>query len=445
MAGILVAITTSIVGGLITSGIEAGAGWVLKGIEGDTGQSESEALAKELNYIEGAVSGLQKELAKDTKLILKELKVIQQQQLYQAWETRDNDLQDYITKVNVQYSRFLSYAKNPDSTSKADAANLVNEILDSNNGAAVSLAEINTLLKGTGPNKGVLQLYREMTEPIIIDGKLNGYDALNSYYKYFMDASYAQCRALYLLIEAFHYKNNNAVAEEQYDNYRKLALSQELPFISNVQYFLRGEILGGFRPQPYQGVLWTVTIGQIRAEQDFWAQCTWVSGYTPTEARAKAERIFSNSLALKKDETRVVINMVYDTAKGTGSKNLDNVDVILNSASLSSPVDIKPQKIDLIKIPVKKKNDKKYANSSKALTLKRMVYINLPGDSYQMKDMNNESGLLPGAGSQERTIYFQNPKYLDHLLIVNEGSKHTSMDFASYHVQRSETVYSWKF
>lgn len=432
MAGILVAITTSIVGGLITSGIEAGAGWVLKGIEGDTGQSESEALAKELNYIEGAVNGLQKELAKDTALILKELKVIQQQQLYQAWETRDNDLQDYITKINVQYSRFLSYARNPNTTSKADVASLVNEILDSNNGASVSLAEINTLLKGSGPNKGVLQLYREMTEPIIVDGKINGYDALNSYFQYFMDASYAQCRALYLLIEAFHYQNNDGVAEEQYDDYRKLALSQELPFISNVQYFLRGEILGGFVKPP--NALWAVTLGSANALQDFWAQSAYVSGYTPTAVRAKAERIFSNSLALKKDETRIVVNMVYNKYYGTKSPyNLDSVLVPIVSASLMSPTEIQPVKSDVIQIPYENKASVNY--STENLTLKRMVYTNVPGDSYKMKDMNSQSGLAPHGGSGGRTSYFQNPKYLDHLLIVNEGSQHTSMDFACYHQQ----------
>ncbi|OUR97687.1 hypothetical protein A9Q86_15860 [Flavobacteriales bacterium 33_180_T64] len=434
MAGILVAISTSIVAGLITTGLEEGAGWVLKGIEGDTGQSESEALEKELSYIEGAINGLQKELAKDTALILKELKAIQQQQLYQAWETRDNDLQDYITKVNVQYSRFLSYAKNPNSTSKADVANLVNEILDSNSGAAVSLAEINTLLTGSGPNKGVLQLYREMTEPIIIDGKINGYDALNSYFQYFMDASYAQCRALYLLIEAFHYKNNDAVAEEQYDNYQKLALTQEIPFISNVQYFLRGEILGGFvKPQ---GFLWAISLGSINASQDFWAQSGYVSGYSPTEARAKAERIFSNSLALKKNENRIVLNMVYNTGYGTRSPfNLDSVHVPIVSASQTSPSEIQPTKSDLIKIPYQNKASVNF--STEALTLKRMVYTNVPGDSYQMKDMNDQSGLAPQGGSAGRTSYFQNPKYLDHLLIVNEGSKHSSMDFACYHQQTS--------
>ncbi|WP_296384791.1 hypothetical protein [Winogradskyella sp.] len=429
MAGILVAITTSIVGGLITSGLEAGAGWVLKGIEGDTGQSESEALAKELNYIEGAVSGLQKELAKDTALILTELKVIQQQQLYQSWETRDNDLQDYITKINVQYTRFLSYAKNPDTTSKADVANLVTEILDSNSGAEVSLAEINTLLKGSGPNKGVLQLYREMTEPIITDSKIDGYDALNSYFQYFMDASYAQCRALYLLIEAFHYQNNNGVAEEQYDNYRKLALSQELPFISNVQYFLRGAILGGIVKPPHAKRGYT--LGLVNAYQDFWGQSAYVSGYTPTAARAKAERIFSNSLALKNTENRVVINMVYQENYGTLKPYfLDSVHVPIVSASQPS-AEIQPTKSDVIKIPKAVKAFPSY--NTQALNLKRMVYINVPGDSYQMKDMNDQSGLAPKDGSSGRHIYFQHPKYLDYLLIVNEGSKHTSMDFACYH------------
>ncbi len=435
MVGIVAAIGAGIVSSLIASGIEAGAGWVLKGIEGDTGASEAEALGKELSYIENAIDGLRSDLAKDTAEIMNELKVINQEQLYTAWEVRDSDLQKYITAINVQYSRYVSYAKNPTTTKKSDVAQLVTEILDTNSGAAVAMAQISTLLAGSGSDKSVLQLYREMTGPVIVNSTIHGSEAMNSYFQYYINASYAQCRALYLLIEAFHYKNNDALAETQYCDYRALAKAQEMPFISNVQYFLRDSMLGGALTGHQGG--FATTVQYNTSAQDYWAKTYYASGYDPTEARAKAERIFSNSLAMKKGENRIAVNMVYGTGLGDGTRNLNHVTVPLVSASDALGKEFGPARIDMINIPSESKSIAGHPFSTDQLTLKRMVYENLPGDAYIMKDMNGEASLKPQAGSGTKYDYFQAPKYLKHQMIVNEVSKNTSMDFASFHQQRA--------
>lgn len=427
MAGILLGIGVAIVEGMATKVGEEGMGWVLHqiGIGGD----ESNDVGEELGQIEDAINGVKRELKIDTEKILKELKVIEQQQLYQAWETRDTQLQKYITQINVQYSRFLDYAQNPKTTSKSDVENLVQEILDTNSGAAISLAEISTLISGSGADKGVLELYREMTAPIIQDGKIYARQGINSYFQYYMNAAYAECTALYLLIEAFHFQNNRPLAKKQFEAYRKYAYNQENPFISNLQYLMRA---GCTSISLFGGKLFK-SDEKVKSRQDYWAQAYFVSGYDSNTVRAKAERIFCNSLALSKSENRIAINMVYDPWT---PQDVNSVLIPIISASKENPVDILPSREDEFTFPGVDMGNRGGYSGVAELKLRRMIYENVPGDIYRMKDLNNTSGLENQNGSGTKVRYFQDPKYLQNTFIVNTGSRHNSMDFRSFPHQR---------
>ena len=157
MVGILAAVGTAVVTGLVSGAASevggSAAGWVLGEIFGSPDTSQADAikdLGDQLDSIASAVDALTIQLADDMKLIEKELQAIKQGQLYINWEIRDNDLQQYISRLNVQYKTFLTYAANPESTSQQEVTNLVEEILDTNQGAKVVIAEINALLVGGG-------------------------------------------------------------------------------------------------------------------------------------------------------------------------------------------------------------------------------------------------------------------------------------------------------
>ena len=409
MAGIIV----GIMGSLLATGIEKGAEGILGEIEKGLGKK---TIGDELDSIQNAVAGLQVDLARDTAEILKQLKIIKQQELYIAWEVRDTLLQKFLSQLSVQYSRLVLYGCNPKSTTKNEAAELAKEILNSNDGAEVSLNNINSLVTGSGSDKGVLELFREMTVPLVESGAMKFQDAINAYFQYYMNIAYAQCNAIYLLVEAFNFqKSNNPKAQEMFVEYRKLAYSQEIPFISNLNYFLKaGSVHNDEHTSP--------TISNNLALQDYLGQGLFDLGYIPTASRAKAERIFSNTLGLRKKETRIVVNMIVNTSV---FKEALDMDTPIVSASKDIPVPVSPDKEDIFTLS---------SSPVGAISIRRMVFNNVTGDSYRLQDMNGQEGYLPWSGSHSggKTLYFMDPKYLNHLLIVNEGSKHTSMDFQCY-------------
>lgn len=444
MAGILLAVGTAVATGLAsgiakTVGGEA-AGWVLSEIFGSPDNKEADeikALGKELDSVEAAVKAVSVQISKDTAEILEELKVINQQQLYTAWEVRDNDLQQYITRLNVQYTRFLQYAAAPKTTSRQDVDNLVSEILDTNNGAGVVMAEIKTLMVGSGRDKGVLALWSQMVEPLIADGTMDHVDALNAYLSYYITAAYAQQRALYLLVEAYHKQNNDPVAEQQRVQYRQFVRAQELPFLGNIERMLRAELKGG-EVRESSGI--GHTYGYITALQEYSACGFYRIGYNPTQVRNRAERILANSLCLGPDESRVVVWMIYPplTPYPHYGKNLDfnTVDVPIVEASNPHGEGIRPSYADVLETHGGKMSYDWYNSPH---SFKRMVYENVTPGSYVMKDLNGRNGLDPVNGSNQETDYFQAPIYLGHQLIVNEVAKIAFMDFGVYVDRRALT------
>ncbi len=450
MVGILASVGTAVVTGLasgVASKISGEAtGWVLDEIFGDPNDEQAQAIEKlgmQLTQVADAVAAMDRELKTDMKMIQAELKAIEQEQLYIAWEIRDNDLQNYITQINVQYNRFIEYAGNPQTTSQQEVTNLVEEILNTNNGAAVVMAQINTLLTGSGSNKSVLQLYTEMIAPLIMDGKQSCYSALDGYFNYYVNAAYAQQRALYLLVEAYHQQNNDPVAQEQRISYQNFVKSQEIPFVSSIDMMLRQELKGGIRQtSDYR----SFSLDYCKGLQDYSGQAFYSGHYNPTPARAKAERILTNSLCLKSTDNRLVVWMIYPTLSDCyphyPQKDFDGLDVLVSVAGNPSAHGISPDYSDIVAIVADDNPGYDYYN--KQHKFKRMVYQNLPGGSYVLKDMNNTQGLDPVDGSNQQINYFEAPKYLAYQMILNTTVQGNFMDFSVY-ADRRNAVYGYSY
>jgi len=452
MVGILAAVGTAVVTGLVSGAASevggSAAGWVLGEIFGSPDTSQADAikdLGDQLDSIASAVDALTIQLADDMKLIEKELQAIKQGQLYVNWEIRDNDLQQYISRLNVQYKTFLTYAANPDSTSQQEVTNLVEEILDTNQGAKVVIAEINALLVGGGASssKGVLQLWSEMTEPLIKSGKMSCYAALETYFQYYVASAYAQQRALYLVIEAYHQSGNDPAAQEARRTYQDYVKSQEIPFVQNIDAMLRMQLAGGVHKTTSNKLY---NFDYIKALQEYSSGALWAGAYTPSMSRARAERIITNSMCRAEGENRLVIWMTYPPLIHGGHyvpKSIDfnnvsvEVQVTGNDASTSYP----PAYINDIVTKPGPGLFKPPNYFEQAHLARRMVFEDLPGGSYVMKDRNGQDGFDPISGSNTDKRYFQDPKYLSHQMILNATVRGAFLDFGVY-ADSTKTVFT---
>lgn len=72
---------------------------------------------------------------------------------------------------------------------------------------------------------------------------------------------------------------------------------------------------------------------------------------------------------------------------------------------------------------------------------RRMVFEDLPGGSYVMKDRNGQDGFDPISGSNTDKRYFQDPKYLSHQMILNATVRGAFLDFGVY-ADSTKTVFT---
>jgi len=415
--GILSSFGISIVKGM---GSEVGgevAGWALSKIFGDSGTPKSDPevlnsikdLSSQLSGVADSVKFLNTQINDDMNEIEKELQAIQQEQLYISWETRDKDLQKYITQQNIQYQRYLDYTKTPKETSQMNIQEIVTQILDTNNGAEQMMGQINTLLVGSGKDKGVLQLFSEMMEPLILNGTVSCYRALDSYFNYYRSAAYAQQQSLYLLIEAFHQRGDDSEVENEHKKYQENVKSQEIPFLSRIEYMLLEQIKYG-ASEP------SISFDNYSAAQDYQAQGYFFSYYKPTPVRAEAEKILADSLCLKDDENRIVVWMIYPTLAGDGSiwvgghsRNFDPTDYEIGLQPIGNQdmAAISPGYVNQVSIINNPNKNLPPESISASHMFKRMVYSDLAPGNYSLQDLNGKPGLEPADGSIQKSIYFQ--------------------------------------
>ena len=219
--------------------------WGLSSTNIFNGTGDLAAIAKlgdQLNQIEGMIQELLKELSEDFATIERQLADIKQEQLYTAWELRDNSAQEKITNINTQYNTYVEFAQNPKTTSKSSIAQLTTDILDTNAGAANNRQQLNMMVTGSGEDKGLLQLWQEMVAPLIAADKMTFYDAIDNYMDYYATIVYAQMRATVLLVEAYNHKKNPPLAKQNWEDYRKLVDQQELCFLTYVDVFAASEL-----------------------------------------------------------------------------------------------------------------------------------------------------------------------------------------------------------
>ena len=134
------------------------AGYVLAEIFGTEGPTNQEmldainALGQELTGIEDTLAEIQADLDENFAEIEQMLTKIDQQARYIAWQQVNDEVVNYVSQTQTQYSTYVEYAVAAATTSKQEVRSLVQQIQDTNVGAKVSLYGINSfVLAATRP------------------------------------------------------------------------------------------------------------------------------------------------------------------------------------------------------------------------------------------------------------------------------------------------------
>jgi hypothetical protein len=400
-------------------------GYVLDQIFSGGGDTAAiQQLGQQLNQIEGMIKQLLKELEDDFATIEKQLAELKQLELYTAWEVRDTFAQEKITNINAQYTTYVEFAQNPRDVDKSSIEQLTTNILDTNVGAAVNRLQLNSLLAGSGQDKGLLQLWQEMVAPLIAANKMTFYDAARNYMDYYATIVYAEMRATVLLVEAYNHKNETILAKQNWEDYRQFVAQQETYFVMYFDVFAASELTKWHTFSPKRDAMNQVTFAALDARQSYYAGSSF--GWNqPTTLHQQAETLLAYAQSMGPDERRIVVWMVYpqDYPYGTQPKpvaNFDNVDIVITSVDQGGVGDVKPTKKDILRAP-----------TNPSHTIKRFIFAPQRDGTYTLKDMNGTAG-LPDISGYSGNVHFQHPSYLAYQMSISPNKQFDFTEFAPY-------------
>jgi hypothetical protein len=415
-----------------------GAGWVLSSIFGNQGGSnqqlanEIQQIGNQLTSIQTTLDQLKAQLATAFGEIQQELKEINQEELYLAWQQRNSQLQIFLAQIDTQYTLFTTYAQNANTTSQAEIAALVDEIKNSNNGAGVSLRNVQEIVRGAGLEKGVLQLWAEMVTPLVAQSRISYSTAAQSYLNYHTNIIYGALRAINLLVEAFNQQGNHPVASSQFSAYQANMAALEAPFLVQLERIAYAAMR--------DGATWTTIKSDRPVDQlhyDYWGviQYLYASGwfateYQPSVMRRWAEEILYAAQALGAAQRRIVVWMLHPgNIFFPQNVNFDSAAVQLISGT--SDATISPDaSATLINEMVTVRGPASRPALPQQRLIKRFVFgKTLTDGPYSLAD---NTSFPTNEGSNQQTDYFMDGLYLDYTLQVSGDSPFDFMDFATY-------------
>jgi hypothetical protein len=198
--------------GLSTWAIGEGADWILSLITDDNSvdyEQDIKNMESKLNTIIQELEKLSKEVKEAEKRIVSEIRK-------NRWEADMTAIQDELSLIDTMYGRLDIIAQSDPDKVKKPAQELVESILDPNDGIEPAFRTINRSMIDLWDTDGLLKTwagnvyeqyyaqYGEMsTEELYVDNVLPYYNKLASFYEYI--AAY-QIKAVNLLIEADHAK-----------------------------------------------------------------------------------------------------------------------------------------------------------------------------------------------------------------------------------------------
>src|SRR6056297_4178701 len=204
---------SEIADGLSAWAIGKGADWILNLITGDNGddhEQDIKNMESQLNTIIQELEKLSKQVAEAEKRILSEIRK-------NRWDADMNAIQDELSLIDTMYGRLDIIAQSDPDKVKNPANELVNSILDPNDGIEPAFRTINKNMIDLWNTDGLLKtwagnVYEQywaeyknvQTQDLYVHNVMPYYEQLVSFYEYI--AAY-QIKAVNLLIEADHAKD----------------------------------------------------------------------------------------------------------------------------------------------------------------------------------------------------------------------------------------------
>jgi len=204
---------SEIADGLSAWAIGKGADWILNLITGDNGddhEQDIKNMESQLNTIIQELEKLSKQVSEAEKRIVSEIRK-------NRWDADMNAIQDELSLIDTMYGRLDIIAQSDPDKVKKPANELVNSILDPNDGIEPAFRTINKNMIDLWNTDGLLKTWagnvyeqywaeysQTVTETLFVDEVMPYYDQLVSFYEYI--AAY-QIKAVNLLIEADHAKD----------------------------------------------------------------------------------------------------------------------------------------------------------------------------------------------------------------------------------------------
>jgi hypothetical protein len=431
-------------GALSTIGSD-GAGWILGAIFGtSSGPSNQQlldaiqGLGKQLTSIQNALAYMQADLDKNFAEIEQQLQQINEEQLYLSWQVADQQISDYITQINTQYSTYAEYACNSTTTTQGEVTDLVSQITNTNDGAKVSLNGINSYVLGGGQSKSVFALWVAMITPLMQNGTIPYSGALASYMAYATKILYAQMQAINLIVEAYNEQGSNTNAQSEYGLYQTVATSQETAFLSALEQLQFNAIVPGAsfaqgQPGGPYYVAWSYDYFSLL--QGLYAGANYITTYCPTPARMAAEQLLAYAQAPKPGDRRIVVWMIYDASQTGIAPQGDYSGVVVpiqisSSAAAAGPVN--PDATTTITTSALYLLPYWSAPTTPWTRItRRNVFTSIGDGAYTLFDMN--ATYPPITGSNQATDYFMDPTvYLTYAMRVDAGQPFDFMDFSIY-------------
>jgi hypothetical protein len=389
------------------------------------------AMSTAIQDIDGEIKGIEALLDK-----------INQGQLYLTWQAQDSQIKNYIIKINSTFKTYALYVAQEAEVS--DVAALATSILDPNNGELDAANAINGFMLTDQQNKGALQLWAEMTCPLIEAGLLDYRQAVDQYFAYYTKLAWAQLRATNLLMEAYHFhgSQDDELAADIWKSYQTLILSQETEFIGNLVSIVRsGVVCSVYYPQTaYQSV--------TQFHPDFTPLFDSNSNYLgtyyePASVLMKGEALLARLALNDPDDRRMVVHMTY---LGDAYKTaIDAAVITLSMNSQTSGGTVQPDSNPAVYGPMPSPGtaysfqsfnlDPAWV-SDNTFYVKRLVYSGsaatpLADGLYQLTNMNGSGSLVP-LDTYYGTMPFQSAPVLGYTMEIHAAQPFDYMNFAGY-------------
>jgi hypothetical protein len=388
-----------------------------------------------------SIATVTNQLLADVSEMAATLGKIAQEQLYLAWQQNDDFTTTAVTSVATSYQAYGETIQHYETAAPAEVTSQVDDILNNNDGPKVAINTINTYLLPDGQRKGLLQLWTEMVQPLVLSGQLDYRQAIDGYSAYYTQLVASQMLASNLLVEAHNYYSDG-IAEAVWTDFQNLLGDQEDQFIAWLAPLI---VAAQFAPSPFTGI-----DAAMHLQPDVAAMTSTQPNaggyYEPSSIFSAAESMMAATAVTDPNARRIVVNMVFCDLGG-GSEPLAKAEIDANPLTITAASSLTAEnagtvpasKISKFSVPLPGAICPSNENFDYLHTmyLYRHVYEwvgspTAPPDG--LYTLTNLNGVLPEIDSYaaQQGVYFQRDDVLGHALYVDGQAQADSMNFAAY-------------